>query len=98
MRYFSLIIYFLTLLCVVVDLFLIHYAFSPEKAQVLVNLGVLKSTEPHSFARFLIFVMVFSLISSGLLIISFIIITKKLLFNGYKFSYKSPAPKFNNSR
>lgn len=78
----SFIIYILTILSVIFNLIIINITLNPSKMNFLVKLGVVKELSNHNFGILAMFVLIFSIITCILLLISFILIIRRLLF-GY---------------
>lgn len=78
---FSTIIYFLTVLCVIVDLLLINVVFEPHTQELLTHFGFSPRRHDQSMVHFIWGVLFFSFFTAFMLIVSFMLLIKKVLFS-----------------
>lgn len=81
MRNFTVVIYLITTLCLVADLILINVVVNPERAKILVKTGLVSSYHSASMAHVVFGVLLFSLLTGALLLLSFILLIRRLFFS-----------------
>lgn len=75
----SFILYLLTFLSVVFNIILINIIINPSKINILVKLGIIKEVSNTNMSMLVMFILVFSIVTCILLLLSFILIIRKLL-------------------
>lgn len=80
MKSFSAIIYGITIIAVIFNMVLIKACLQPNNLNILVKLGIIQDIGHKSFTNVVWFALIFSIITCVLLLVSFILLLKRLFF------------------